>query len=384
MGDESAAPDEPDPEDGSSDGDVTASGSDDAVDAGSDDTQASPTDTEPEDPQTASTGDTSDEMATDDESDEERPEDDTGASTELPEETVHEGDDEESDDDGDGEDDSDEDSADISGPPVTKDVSYDSMKTLSEYEYDLGGGPSEDSEMPLADHLREMVIRLTIVIAVAGAVSVLTYPFTEEIINFLWDSILTVEASTRPRLYGVLELLFTKLKVAGLSGLIIALPVVVYQTYRFMRPGLYPHERRYYLAAVPTSLVLALLGVSFAYFVVLPAIFVYFLHYSEGVAVIGFALGRTFDLILVLMGYLAVVFQIPLFILLAMMMGVVTRQWLADRRLLFWAGFLGISFLFFGPADPTGAAPFLVTLTMIFLFEGTLFLVKWTRKARRS
>ena len=241
-----------------------------------------------------------------------------------------------------------------------------------------GSGPAEDREMPLADHIREMLQRLAVVVAVAGFVSLLTFPFAEDIINFLWYSILPgVESDiARPRLYGVLELVFTELKVASLAGLIVALPVMVYETYAFMRPGLYPNERRYYLAAIPTSLVLALVGVAFAYFVVLPAIFVYFLYYSQDVATIGFALGRTFDLILLMMGYLAVVFQIPLFLMLAMMMGLVTRRWLAERRLLFWGAFLGLSF-FFG-FDPTGMAPIIVAATMIALFEGTLLLTKWT------
>jgi sec-independent protein translocase protein TatC len=106
-------------------------------------------------------------------------------------------------------------------------------------------------------------------------------------------------------------------------------------------------------------------------------VFTYFLYYSESVTTIGFALGRTFNLILIMMAYLAVVFQIPLFILLAILMGIVTRRWLAERRLIFWGAFLGISFVF--SPDPTGMVPILITLTMIALFEGTLLLTKWTR-----
>jgi len=241
-------------------------------------------------------------------------------------------------------------------------------------------GPSADQEMPLADHIEEMLKRLAVVIAVAGIISLVTFPFAERLINTLWNDILPAGDVTRPRLYGILELKLTELKVASLVGLIVALPVLVYQTYQFMKPGLYPHERRYYLAAIPTSLVLALIGVAFAHFIVLPAIFTYFLYYSETVATIGFALGRTFDLILLLMGYLAIVFQIPLFIMLAMMMGLVTRRWLAQRRLLFWGAFLGIAFIF--SPDPTGMAPLVVALTMIALFEGTLLLTKWTRRGR--
>ncbi|MFH5799576.1 twin-arginine translocase subunit TatC [Haladaptatus sp. CMAA 1911] len=238
--------------------------------------------------------------------------------------------------------------------------------------------PTDDEEMPLADHVEEMIKRLAIVLVVAGAVSLLTLPAADHVINFLWNQILPVQKA-RPRLYAPLALVMTKLKVASLAGLIIALPVMVYQTYLFMRPGLYPNERRYYLAAVPTSLVLAFVGVSFAYFLILPAIFTYFLSYSQQANVaIAFGLTKTFNLILMMMGVLAVVFQIPLLIMLAIMMGLTTRQWMANRRLYFWGGFAGFAFLF--SPDPTGMAPFLVAITMVGLFEGTLLLLKWTGK----
>lgn len=239
--------------------------------------------------------------------------------------------------------------------------------------------PLEDEEMPLADHIEEMIKRLAAVIVVAGTITAIGLPFAEDVVNFLWYNIIPLEqlgSEARPRIYHPLALVLTELKVASLAGVVVALPVFVYQTYLFMKPGLYPHERRYYLAAVPTSLVLAFVGVSFAFYLVLPAIFTYFIYYTDDVAILAFGLTKTFNLILMLMGYLAVVFQIPLFIMLAIMMGLTTRRWLADRRLLFWGAFLGISFLF--TPDPTGMAPILVTVTMIALFESTLALLKWT------
>jgi sec-independent protein translocase protein TatC len=76
------------------------------------------------------------------------------------------------------------------------------------------------------------------------------------------------------------------------------------------------------------------------------------------------------------MGYNAIIFQIPLFIMLAIMMNLVTREWLVARRLIFWASFLGLAF--FVSPDPTGMAPIIIAATMITLFEGTLFLLRWT------
>ena len=243
----------------------------------------------------------------------------------------------------------------------------------------VGEGPASDEEMPLAAHIEEMVRRLAVVLVLGGVVALAVFPVADQLINFLWNShIPGAEAITdrRPRLYGPLELLVTELKVAALAGFVVGLPVAVYETYLFMKPGLFPRERRYYLAAVPTSLVLALIGVAFAHFVVLPAIFAYFTAYTTGTAVVAFGLKETFSLILVLMGYMALVFQIPLFIMLAIMMNLTTRIWLEDRRLLFWGGFLGVAFLI--SPDPTGMAPIIVAATMITLFEGTLALLRWT------
>jgi sec-independent protein translocase protein TatC len=236
-------------------------------------------------------------------------------------------------------------------------------------------GPSEDEEQPLTEHIEEMVKRVAVVLFFAGIVSLLAFPFGEEFINFLWYSILPSDIS-KPHVYHPLELIISQLKAASLLGVVLALPIFVYQTYAFMRPGLYPHERRYYLAAVPTSLVLAFVGLLFGYFLILPAVMTYFMQYSRDVVDIAFALGDTFTLMLVLLGFLAVVFQIPLFIMLAIMMGLTTRTWLEDRRLIMWGVFLGIAFLF--SPDPTGMAPFLIALTMVGLFEGTLLLLRWT------
>jgi len=247
-------------------------------------------------------------------------------------------------------------------------------------------GAPDDEEMPLTDHIDEMLKRLAAVIVVMGGVSLIIFPFAPELINHLWYSFLpgnpetcvdgSGDTTACPRVYHPLALLFARIKVASLAGFVIALPVFVYQTYLFMRPGLYPHERRYYLAAVPTSLVLAIVGLAFAYLLVLPFIFTYFLFYSEDVAEIAFGLTETFDLILLMMGLFAAIFQIPLFIMLAIMMGVTTRRWLEEKRYFFWLAFAGFAFLF--SPDPTGMAPFMVGITMVILYELTLLLLRWT------
>ena len=237
-------------------------------------------------------------------------------------------------------------------------------------------GPEEDEEMPLAQHIEEMMRRLGIVFLVGGLATLVAVTESTAMINYFWNYHIPAPTENRPRLYGPLELPLTRLKVAGIAGVVVGLPAFVYQTYLFMKPGLYDNERRYYLAAVPTSLVLGGVGVAFAHFLVLPAIFSYFTTYTEDAAVVAFGLAETFNLIVVMLAFMAIVFQIPLFIMLAIMMNLVTREWLEDKRLIFWGAFLGIAFIF--SPDPTGMAPIIVTLTMIVLYEGTLAVLRWT------
>ncbi len=275
-------------------------------------------------------------------------------------------------------DESDDAAVDDSEEDVGADEPADADESVDGDEGAFGGieGPESDEEMPLADHIEEMMRRLAIVFLFGGLATLVALTESTGMINYFWEYHIPAPTENRPRLYGPLELPLTRLKVAGIAGVIVGLPAFVYQTYRFMKPGLYANERRYYLAAVPTSLVLGSIGIAFAHFLVLPAIFAYFTTYTADAAVIAFGLAETFNLIVVMLAFMAIVFQIPLFIMLAIMMNLVTRQWLEDKRLIFWGAFLGIAFIF--SPDPTGMAPIIVTLTMIVLYEGTLAILRWT------
>ncbi|WP_254762543.1 twin-arginine translocase subunit TatC [Natrinema marinum] len=251
--------------------------------------------------------------------------------------------------------------------------------TYPDPDDDIGGisTPPDDEEMPLADHIEEMVLRLAVVLLFGAGGTAIGLLWASDAIQFVWDNVFPYADGEvpPPHVYHPLELWLTRIKISSLLGIMIALPAFVYECYLFMRPGLYPNERKYYLAAVPTSVVLAAIGMVFSYILVLPVLFRYFTYYAEGSAEIAYALGETFNLIITLTGFLAVVFQIPLFIMLAIMMGVTTRRWLAQKRLYFWAAFAGLAFMF--AFDPTGMAPVIVAVTMILLFEGTLLVLKW-------
>ncbi len=235
----------------------------------------------------------------------------------------------------------------------------------------------QDEEMPLTDHIEELVRRTMVVLIVASIGMIAAFLFSEELLLHIWHNFM---GDIEPRVYHPFGKVLTQLKLSGLLGLALAIPVLVYELFLFMKPGLYEHERRYFISIVPVSVILVFLGLAFSYLVALPILFNYFITYSDPVAEAGLGLMETFDLIVMLSLAMGVVFQIPLLMFMAIKMKVASRKWFEEKRIYVWGGCITIAALFSGSFDPTGFAAFMVAATMIMLFELTLALLNFTQR----
>lgn len=140
--------------------------------------------------------------------------------------------------------------------------------------------------MPFTGHLGELrscLIKSLIAIAAGFAVC---YTFVENLFFFL-SRPLTAVATPGLTLIGtsVIEAFFTKMKVAFIAGLIVALPVVLWQIWRFVAPGLYDHEKRYARSFVFFGTLFFLLGACFCYLVVFQFGFSFLLRRYEAIGV---------------------------------------------------------------------------------------------------
>jgi sec-independent protein translocase protein TatC len=126
---------------------------------------------------------------------------------------------------------------------------------------------------------------------------------------------------------------FVPMKVTMLVALVIALPVVLYQIWAFVAPGLYQHEKKLVMPLVASSYTLFLCGMAFAYFVVFPTIFRVMAHYN---APLGAEMTTDIDnyLSFVLTMFLAfgVTFEVPIVVVLLVRMNVVTLKKLKEIR----------------------------------------------------
>lgn len=139
----------------------------------------------------------------------------------------------------------------------------------------------EDEKIPFTAHLEELRSRLITAFAAVGIGFVLSYGFKEDIFQILTRPLLAAMGSGDKLIYtGLPEAFFAYLKVSLLSGILLATPVILYQFWMFVVPGLYDKERRLIVPIVLLSSLFFLGGTLFGYFVVFPLGFKFFLGFA--------------------------------------------------------------------------------------------------------
>lgn len=242
-------------------------------------------------------------------------------------------------------------------------------------------GPESDIDVPIELHIEELFLRSLIVFSVGLFISLILFPISEDVIEYLWNSHIPNPEENRPVLYGPLSLFMTRIQVVSLFAIIVSLPIIIFQSYRFVKPGLYEIEKIYFKISSLSSIVLSFIGLLVSQFIVIPILFAYFSSYTQGAAEIAFGLEQTVGLMIITSIYIVIIFQIPIFIVLAVLMGIVSRYWLIRRRFIFWFAFFSIAFL--SSPDPTGMAPLIIGIIMLILFEISIFGVKYLPDSKR-
>jgi sec-independent protein translocase protein TatC len=187
------------------------------------------------------------------------------------------------------------------------------------------------SRMSFFDHLDEFRRRLLYSVAAIGAGLCVGLYFSNEAFEFLARPMLDAlrEGGLGDKLIytsplGPLRLLLT---VGLYLGIVIASPFVLHQIWLFVAPGLYRHERRAGISFLLSSLFLFFAGTAFGYLVMLP-ITLKFLISFQGPFTPMISINDYFDLILVILLGLGVVFQLPILIFFLSLFGIVTPRFL--------------------------------------------------------
>lgn len=185
-----------------------------------------------------------------------------------------------------------------------------------------------ETSMPLLQHLQELRERLFKAFGAVLLMTLLSFVFTSQVIDLLAaplggkEALVSIEVTENMAIY---------MRVALLSGFVLGMPVVVYQTIAFLMPGLKQRERLWVLVGVPLASLLFAVGVGFTWFVLIPAaipFLVNFLGIKTQVRPTNY-----FEFITQLMFWMGVFFEMPMVtFLLAKLKFVTARQLLGGWR----------------------------------------------------
>lgn len=190
---------------------------------------------------------------------------------------------------------------------------------------------SDGTKMSFFDHLTELRNRIIWSLIPAGVGLVIALYFTDRIMVFLQRPLARLKSP--PVFLTPTEYFWTYMKVAMITGLFIAMPVVLWNVWAFIAPGLHKHERKYAAPFVIIGSLLFLLGGAFALLLVIPLAVQFLVNFGvEKGALPMISIASYTDFIVKFTLAFGLVFELPVVITLLSMLGVVTPQFLSKNR----------------------------------------------------
>jgi sec-independent protein translocase protein TatC len=234
-----------------------------------------------------------------------------------------------------------------------------------------GPGVPDDSVMSLVDHLSELRTRLFRVVLAIAVGSTIGFYFAGPVRNFLLEPLPGGQA----QVLGPGDAFAIQLRIAIVIGIILAMPVILYQVWAFVAPGLTPAERRTVRPWIPLALLFFALGVVIAR-LVLPYAVAFLLGFTDDKLVAGIAAVPYFDFVTSMFLAFGLVLEFPIVLIGLSRVGILSSERLrASRRYV-----LLVIAIFAAVATPGGDVVSMLALggTMYVLYELTVQFIKRT------
>jgi sec-independent protein translocase protein TatC len=229
----------------------------------------------------------------------------------------------------------------------------------------------EEREMPFLDHLEELRWRLLKSIISVFIMMVVCFGFSDQILDLLMYPGESIDPPVPLQVLKVQTVFIIKLEIALIAGVIFSLPVIFYQFWQFLAPGLLKKERKLLPLVVFASVVCFLLGGAFAYFIIIPYALQFFLalapeNINNNIA-LDFYIGFLLRLIIVF----GIVFELPMLSLILTKFGLLTPAFMRKyRKYAIVSAFILGAIL--TPPDPTTQV--LLAVPIVLLYELSIFI----------
>jgi sec-independent protein translocase protein TatC len=201
----------------------------------------------------------------------------------------------------------------------------------------------DDTPLPLSAHLSELRTRIAWMLVAIVAGAALCWGYREQTFALLLRPALNALAPDGGRLQALApgEIFFTYIKCSLLVGFVIALPVIFWQVWAFVAPGLYPREKRLAFPFVLFSTGLFVGGAAFGYFVVFPIMFAFFSSFENQYVEAAWTMREVFSFTIQMFLAFGVAFELPVLVFFLALAGIVeARQLLRGFKYAVLAAFV--------------------------------------------
>lgn len=232
-----------------------------------------------------------------------------------------------------------------------------------------------EEKSPFTSHLDELRKRIIICIVAVAVGFFGSYFFAEQIFDIL---IKPLQAELPPDsmfiFTGLPEAFFVYLKLSLFGGILLASPVLLWEVWCFVAPGLYDQEKKYVYPFVIFSTLLFATGVSFGYFVVFPIAFKFFMGYSSEIIKPLPSIKEYLNFSCKLLFAFGVVFELPLFTLFLAKIGLVNEKMLRSKRKFAILGIFAVAAIL---TPPDVVSQILMAIPLLVLYEISILVAKY-------
>ena len=238
-----------------------------------------------------------------------------------------------------------------------------------------------DEKQPFIAHLKELRDRLVVSLAGLAVAFIATYSFKEKIFHFLMQPFIKVMPAKSSFIFtSITEAFMTYFKVALVAALFLAAPVILYEVWMFVAPGLYEKEKKYIAPFIIFGSFFFVGGALFCYYVTMPVVYRFFVSYAGTMIIPMPSLKEYMSLTLKMLVIFGLIFQMPLVAYYLAKAGIINYKGLAKKRRY---AILGIAVLSAIITPPEVSSQLLMALPMYGLFELSVMIARIFGKKER-
>jgi sec-independent protein translocase protein TatC len=190
-----------------------------------------------------------------------------------------------------------------------------------------------EDKQPFLSHLKELRDRLVVCIIALAVAFVFTYYFKEKIFGFLMDPFVKVMPAGSSFIFtGVTEAFIAYFKISIVAALFLAAPVILYEIWMFVAPGLYEKEKKYVYPFIFFGSICFIFGALFCYYLVMPAVYRFFVSYAADFIIPMPDLKSYMSLTLKMLIIFGIIFQMPLVTFCLAKAGIINTRLLTTKR----------------------------------------------------